>query len=71
MKRFSYGRLDPQSHQHHAFEQKLEEFYRELHENPLAVPFDVLVYLKNWLISHIATEDSQLKTLVTPPVFDC
>ncbi|MEY4591601.1 MAG: hypothetical protein RIR18_496 [Pseudomonadota bacterium] len=64
MKRFGYGRLPEQLHQHEVFEKKLEEFYRELHENPVAVPFDVLVYLKDWLISHIAVEDSQLRALV-------
>jgi hemerythrin-like metal-binding protein len=65
MSRFGYARLPDQLDQHAAFELQLEAFYAELHENPIAAQFDVLIFLKDWLIHHIAIEDAQLHTLVT------
>ena len=62
---YGYGRMDVQAHQHAHFENRLKEFYQELHENPVAAQFDVLVYLKSWLVQHIAVEDAQLRALVS------
>ncbi|TAK65037.1 bacteriohemerythrin [Methylobacter sp.] len=53
-----------QQYQHHAFEAKIREFYEELHANPLVAQFDVLSYLRDWLVKHILVEDSQLRSLV-------
>lgn len=38
----------------------LAEFYEELHANPFVAQFDVLSYLRDWLIHHICVEDIQL-----------
>ncbi|MDX8399268.1 MAG: bacteriohemerythrin [Gallionellaceae bacterium] len=65
MKHYEYGGVDRQEHQHHAFEAKINEFYEELHANPLVAQFDVLSYLRAWLVTHIKVEDAQLRSLVS------
>ncbi|HTH39379.1 MAG TPA: bacteriohemerythrin [Rhodocyclaceae bacterium] len=64
MEHYGYGRIDVQRSQHHRFEEKVDDFYRELHETPLTARFDVLTYLRKWLVDHIRHEDSALITLV-------
>ncbi len=63
MDHYGYKGIDRQLHQHHAFEEKISEFYEELHANPLVAQFDVLAYLRNWLVSHIRVEDAELVAL--------
>ncbi|MDD2928454.1 MAG: bacteriohemerythrin [Sideroxydans sp.] len=63
MNHYSYSGVDRQMHQHHAFEEKVAEFYEELHANPLVAQFDVLSYLRDWLLHHIRVEDAQLVEL--------
>ncbi len=64
MAHYSYDRLDRQEHQHHRFETRLREFYGELHDNPLTTQFEVLVFLREWLLNHIRNEDAQLRELI-------
>jgi hemerythrin-like metal-binding protein len=52
MTHYGYAGLDQQLQQHHVFEEKIKEFYEELHANPLVAQFDVLSYMRNWLIHH-------------------
>lgn len=66
MSHYGYDRLGEQRHQHHAFEDKLREFFEELHINPVTTRIEILVYLRDWMISHILHEDAQLRTLVQP-----
>jgi hemerythrin-like metal-binding protein len=63
MAHYGYEGMDRQLHQHHAFEEKISEFYEELHANPMVAQFDVLTYLRDWLIGHIRVEDAQLAAL--------
>lgn len=65
MTHYAYDGISRQLHQHHAFEAKIGEFYEEMHANPLVAQFDVLTYLRDWLIHHIRVEDAQLRTLVS------
>ena len=65
MAHHAYGEQERQHSQHRDFEAKLDEFYSELHDNPLTAQFDVLIYLRDWLIKHIKLEDAKLKELVT------
>jgi len=65
MKHYGYDGIKGQEKQHHAFESKIREFYEELHINPLVAQFDVLTYLRDWLIHHIHVEDAKLYTLVS------
>ncbi|MFU8789036.1 MAG: bacteriohemerythrin [Methylobacter sp.] len=65
MTHYNYENISRQEHQHHAFETKIREFYQELHDNPLVAQFDVLSYLRDWLVKHILVEDIQLRSLVS------
>lgn len=67
MDHHGYSALDRQRHQHHHFNERLREFYAELHDNPLTTPFDVLTFLRGWLVRHIRHEDAQLASLVARP----
>ena len=64
MQHYGYEGILVQERQHHAFEEKIREFYEELHDNPLVAQFDVLTYLRDWLIQHILVEDTKLRSLV-------
>lgn len=63
MKHCEYSGLERQKQHHQAFEEKIQEFYEELHANPLVAQFDVLAYMRNWLVNHIKVEDAQLRCL--------
>lgn len=63
MRHYGFEGLERQRQQHHAFENKIAEFCEELHINPLVAPYDVLSFLRNWLIHHISIEDAQLVSL--------
>ncbi len=63
MNHYGYSDIDHQLSQHHAFEEKIAEFYEELHDNPFVAQFDVLSYLREWLIHHIHVEDIKLIAL--------
>jgi len=65
MRHYGYEGIHHQMQQHHAFEAKIREFYEELHTNPLVAQFDVLSYLRDWLIHHIRVEDAKLGSLVS------
>jgi len=68
MERHAFSGLERQRQQHHHFEKKLRDFYEELHVNPLTAQFDMLTYLRDWLIRHIRHEDSRLRELVSAAV---
>ncbi len=65
MDHYGYAGINRQLHQHHAFEEKISEFYEELHDNPFVAQFDVLSYLRDWLLHHIRIEDAQLVELTS------
>lgn len=65
MQHYGYAGLHNQQLEHHEFEDKIGEFYEELHVNPLVAQFDVLSYLRDWLINHILVEDAKLRSLVS------
>jgi hemerythrin-like metal-binding protein len=65
MQHYGYEEIHLQEQQHHEFEAKIGEFYEELHANPLVAQFDVLSYLRDWLIHHIRVEDAKLRSLVS------
>ena len=65
MQHYGYEGMHHQKQQHRAFEGKIHEFYEELHDNPLIAQYDVLSYLRDWLIHHIRVEDAKLSSLVS------
>jgi len=66
MTHWGYAGLGQQEQQHAEFENRLRGFYEALHGHPLTAQFDVLVYLRNWLVAHIVHEDAKLRLLVQP-----
>jgi hemerythrin-like metal-binding protein len=64
MAHYRFAGTQRQQDQHHAFEERVQEFYQELHTNPLVVQFDILLYLRAWLVNHIQVEDAKLRSLV-------
>jgi hemerythrin-like metal-binding protein len=64
MEQYDYHRLDIQKQQHQIFLDRMQLFNEELHQNPLIAQFEVLVYLRDWLIAHIRDEDTQLSALI-------
>jgi cyclic di-GMP phosphodiesterase len=65
MSHYGFEGIKRQESQHQAFEKKIREFFEELHSNPLVAQFDVLLYLRTWLVNHILIEDTQLHSLVS------
>jgi len=65
MAHYDFAGIGHQEQQHHAFEHRVQDFYQELHVNPLVAQFDILQYLRAWLIGHIKVEDAHLRSLVT------
>jgi len=63
MAHYGFEGIKRQESQHHAFEEKVAEFYVELHSNPLVAQFDLLQYLRAWLVNHIQVEDAKLHSL--------
>jgi hemerythrin-like metal-binding protein len=64
MQQCAYPRLDIQIQQHQYFLKQMKEFNEELHKNPLIAQFEILIYLRDWLVAHIRDEDTQLSALI-------
>ncbi len=64
MEHYHFEGLERQKIQHRQFNDKLHEFCEELHDHPLVTQFEVLPYLREWLVGHIRHEDTQLRALV-------
>ena len=64
MEYYSYDGIAVQKQQHKHFQDKLKEFFVELHLSPLIVKNEVAPYLQKWLVEHIRNEDTQLRELV-------
>ena len=64
MQEYAYPRLDIQIQQHQHFLNRMKEFNEELHQNPLIAQFEILIYLRDWLVAHIRDEDTQLSALI-------
>jgi hemerythrin-like metal-binding protein len=63
MAHYGFAGLERQKGQHRHFQEKLRSFHAELHVNPLTAQYDVLEYVRQWLVLHILEEDTQLKVL--------
>lgn len=64
MEHYGYNGLERQQQQHTVFCERLREFAGELNSNPLVAQFEIITYLREWLVAHIRLEDAQLKSLV-------
>jgi hemerythrin-like metal-binding protein len=63
MEHSNYSRLELQQEQHRFFLNRLQEFHREIHENPLVAQHELVNFLKSWLVAHIRDEDTMLASL--------
>lgn len=64
MEHYGYTGIAGQKDSHRSFENKVKEFQDELHVNPLTAQFEMLTYLRDWLINHIQYEDTKLRELL-------
>lgn len=55
--------LARQQVQHFQFEEMLREFHRAMLAHPLTAPYEMLRYLRHWLVNHIRHEDAHLAQL--------
>ena len=68
MQHCAYDGTERQIKQHKQFLDELNEFYKELHDNPLIAQIEVMGFLREWLVGHIRYEDTKLKALVAQDV---
>lgn len=59
MEKCSYDKLDIQKEQHKMFEEKIKSMKNDLEQNGAERPFEILQFLKDWLVRHIQNEDRQ------------
>ncbi len=64
MERYGYGEVENHQQMHNHFRKRLKQFYEELHISPLTSQYDVMTYLRDWLVRHIAIEDKKMAKLV-------
>lgn len=67
MRHYGYPRLDSQVSEHRYFIKKLDEFWGSFKKSPLSLGFDMIYFLRDWLINHIVKEDKQLAALKVTP----
>ena len=63
MEHYGYGGTFFQKRQHRQFQDKLDELFKELHNNPLVVKNETAAYMYEWLVAHIRHEDTRLRVL--------
>ncbi len=61
MRKYKYSLYDYHVKKHEYFEKKLEEFQNNVMEMPFLVGFEILEFLRNWLVDHIFMLDSKMK----------
>jgi len=64
MEHYRFDNLEYHKQQHKAFELKLKELSREMHENPMVAQFEIINFLTEWLVTHITHEDTKLAALL-------
>jgi hemerythrin-like metal-binding protein len=64
MRHYGYAKADEHAVMHFVFASKIKEFWRELHSSPLTMGFEMVYFLRNWLINHIKKEDAKLHALL-------
>jgi hemerythrin len=59
MERHQYSGLARQKHAHASFVKKLAEFKEDMAQGKLAIPMDVMTFLRDWLTKHIMDTDKK------------
>ena len=64
MRHHGYSDLERHMRLHAGFCSKLREFWWEFKANPLTMGFEMIYFLRDWLVVHIQKEDSKLDELM-------
>lgn len=71
MLRHEYKNYVLHKEQHANFEKKISEFWKAVRENPVLTGTNIIVFLREWLVTHIIKEDMDLKKFVQKkPIHD-
>ncbi|MCP4216141.1 MAG: hemerythrin family protein [bacterium] len=62
LEKHNYPYLNEQKKQHEEFVAKLREFIRDYKDGKLMLSFDIMKFLKDWLINHILKIDQKYTT---------
>jgi hemerythrin-like metal-binding protein len=64
MRHCGYEEADKHAVMHYFFSNKIREFWADFHASPLTMGFEMVYFLRNWLINHIKKEDIKLHSLL-------
>ena len=56
---YEYPRYELHVEEHERFKSQVAQFMKDQSEAERALPFPLVVFLRDWLISHVLTEDKQ------------
>lgn len=63
MQQFNLAHLQAHKALHNEFRNKIDDFLIDFKSNPLALGYETVLFLKNWLIDHVKVEDQHLRDL--------
>jgi len=63
MRHYGSPHLAVQTSQHKYFIKQLENFWEIFRNHPLSLGFEMIYYLRDWLVEHIQKEDKKLAAL--------
>jgi hemerythrin-like metal-binding protein len=64
MERYGYSDFDRHVRLHQAFRGRIAEFWSDFRAAPLTIGFEMVYYLRDWLVQHIRREDSRMHELL-------
>lgn len=64
MEHYGYSDFERHVRLHHSFRGKIGEFWTDFRGAPLTIGFEMVYYLRDWLIQHIRKEDSRMHELL-------
>ncbi|MEO5338075.1 MAG: bacteriohemerythrin [Magnetospirillum sp. WYHS-4] len=64
MEHFGFSDMSRHMRLHYAFNDRIRDFWSEFKRSPLTMGFEMVYYLRDWLVVHIRKEDTKLNELV-------
>ena len=65
MRKYEYTEYEHHKEEHERFKSQIARFIQEQTETPLVAPFPIVVFLRDWLITHIMKTDKQYGPFLT------
>ena len=65
MRKYEYTEYEQHKEEHERFKSQIARFIQEQTETPLVAPFPIVVFLRDWLITHIMKTDKQYGPFLT------